>query len=325
MDGRFKIWVEDPTLAPGKGRRFNSHNNKPVYEMRSAARSPFLSFSIKHNPETRHSYIALISRSGLLEVWENEEPENMDSWVEIDKFIVCDKPARGEEVAFKVMFDPNLEPCYAAIRQGVQRDALGVVVASINKATIWRTKEVQHAVSLGATSNKEFYLAAELKGHRGLVRDVAWAPGSIRGFDVVATACKDGFVRVYQVTTPPKGDRELRSKDYSKMPEQVATSVQRTPENGARNTPSGIGAGLASSRLNRPQASEGKGGEVLHVAKEVSRLEPSTTPVWRVDFDDDGQLLGSSGDDGKLILYRREPSGTWAKSSELAMAKAIPA
>jgi nucleoporin SEH1 len=47
--------------------------------------------------------------------------------------------------------------------------------------------------------------------------------------------------------------------------------------------------------------------------------------VWRVDFDDDGQLLGSSGDDGKLILYRREPSGSWAKSSELAMAKAIPA
>jgi nucleoporin SEH1 len=325
MDGRFKIWVEDPTLAPGKGRRFNSQNNKPVWELRSPARAPFLSFSIKHNPETRHTYLALINRNALLKVYENEEPENMDSWSELDSMNVCDKPARGVEVAFKVMFDPNLEPCYAAIRQGVQRDALGVVVASMNKATIWRTKEISHQVTLGAPSTKEFYLAAELKGHRGLVRDVAWAPGSIRGFDVVATACKDGFVRVYQVTTPPKGGKELRSKDYSKMPEKVVTSTQRTPENGARNAPSGIGAGLASSRSGRHQESQGKGGDVLHVAKEVSRLEPSRTPVWRVDFDDDGQLLGSSGDDGKLILYRREPSGTWAKSSELAMAKAVPA
>ncbi|TVY53359.1 Nucleoporin [Lachnellula cervina] len=323
MDGRFKIWVEDPTLAPGKGRRFNSHNNKPVCELRSVARAPYLSFSIKHNPETRHTYLALINRNGLLIVYENEEPENMDNWAELDSIKVCDKPARGEEVAFKVMFDPNLEPCYAAIRQGVQRDALGVVVASMNRATIWRTKEISHTVTLGASSTKEFYRAAELKGHRGLVRDIAWAPGSIRGFDVVATACKDGFVRVYQVTTPPKGGKELKSKDYSKLPEKVVPSAQRTPENSAKNTPSGIGAGLASSRSGRHQGSQGKGGEVLHAAKEVSRLEPSGTPVWRVDFDDDGQLLGSSGDDGKLILYRREPSGTWAKSSELAMAKAV--
>ncbi|TVY83595.1 Nucleoporin, partial [Lachnellula suecica] len=329
MDGRFKIWVEDSTLAPGegkgKGRRFGSHSNKPVWELRSPARAPVLSFSIKHNPETRHTYLALINRNALLTVYENEQPENMENWTELDKMNVCDRPARGEEVAFKVMFDPNLEPCYAAIRQGVQRDALGIVVASMNKATIWRTKEISHSVSLaGATSSKEFYLAAELKGHKGLVRDVAWAPGSIRGFDVVATACKDGFVRIYEVTTPPKGEKELRSKDYSSMPEQVVVATQRTPEYGARNTPSGIGAGLASSRLNRPQESHGKGGEVLHVAKEVSRLEPSGTPMWRVDFDDDGQLLGSSGDDGKLILYRREPKGTWAKSSELAMARAVP-
>lgn len=315
MDGRFKIWVEDPTIPPSKGRRFNSNQNKPVWEIRSPPRAPFLSFSVKHNPETRHTYIAIIDRNALCIVYENEEPENMDSWAELDRMNVCDKPARGEEVSFKVQFDPNLEPCYAAIRQGVQRDALGVIVASMTRATIWRTKEISHQVTLGATSTLQFYLAAELRGHRGLVRDVAWAPGSIRGFDVVATACKDGFVRVYEVRTPPKGDRELRSKDYSKMPEHA---VHRTPDHESRSAPSGIGAGLASSR-SRPR--ESLMGQVLHVATEVSRLEPGRTPVWRVDFDDDGQLLGSTGDEGKLILYRREPRGTWAKSSELAMGK----
>jgi nucleoporin SEH1 len=314
-DGKFKIWVEDPTIAPGKGRRFNLHNNKPVWELRAPSRAPFLSFSIKHNPETRHTYLALIKRNAELTIYENEEPESLDSWSELDNVNVCAKPARGEETSFKVSFDPNLEPCYNAIRQGVQRDSLGVVVASMNSVTVWRTKDILHAVSLGSTSSKEFYLAAELKGHKGLVRDVAWAPGSIRGFDVIATACKDGFVRVFEVTTPAKStNKSRRSKDYAKTPEQV---VVRASEQGTRNSPSGIGAGLAGAKSGAGM--EGKLGEVFHAAKEAARLDANRTPVWRVEFDEDGQLLGSTGDDGKLMLYRREPSGVWSKSAELAL------
>jgi nucleoporin SEH1 len=44
--------------------------------------------------------------------------------------------------------------------------------------------------------------------------------------------------------------------------------------------------------------------------------------VWRVGFDDDGQILGSTGDDGRLLFYRQTPDGVWAKSSELVMVKA---
>ncbi|KAG0649138.1 Nuclear pore SEH1 [Hyphodiscus hymeniophilus] len=323
-DGRFRIWVEDPTIIPGRGRRFNSHSNKAVFELRAPARAPYLSFSIKHNPETRHTYLALLSRNAQLTVYENEEPENLESWSDMDTINVGDKPSRGEETSFKVSFDPNLEPCYNAIRQGVQRDSLALIIASMNRASIWRTKEISHNVSLGSSSTKEFYMAAELKGHRGLVRDVAWAPGNIRGFDVVATACKDGFVRVFSITTPAKGGRELNSKDYSKMPEQVVVVAPRTVENGARNAPSGIGVGLAGARSQNRQEAEGKQGEVLHFAKEVSKLESNRTPVWRVEFDDDGQLLGSTGDDGKLMLWRQEPSGVWSKSAELAMNRSIP-
>ncbi|KAH6673725.1 WD40-repeat-containing domain protein [Halenospora varia] len=327
-DGKFKLWVEDPTLQPGKGRRFSAHSGKPVWDLRSTSRSSFLSFAIKHNPETRHTYLALINRNALLSIWENEEPENMEGWNEIDRVNVCDRPSRGEEVSFKLAFDPNLEPCYNAVRQGVPRDALGVIVASMNKASIWRTKEISHPVSLGSTITKELYLAAELKGHRGLVRDVAWASGNIRGFDVVATACKDGFVRVYQITTPSKANRGSRSREYARVPDHFVVAAQRIPENGVRNAPSGIGAGLASARpgtgASRQPDAPGKDGEVPHAATEVSKLEADRAPVWRVEFDTDGQLLGSTGDDGKLSLWRREPSGIWSKSSELAMTRDVP-
>lgn len=246
----------------------------------------------------------------------------MTNWTELDTVTVCDKPSRGEESSFKVEFDPNLEPCYNAIRQGVSRDALSLIVASMDRASIWRTKEITHSVSLGSSATKEFYLAAELRGHRALVRDVAWAPGNIRGFDIVATACKDGFVRVFQLSTPSKGGKEARSEDFAKVPDRVVVAAHRpTVENGAKNTPSGIGAGLAGARSggSRMQDAREKEGEVVHGVKEVSKMDANGSPVWRIEFDDDGQILGSTADDGKLLLWRREPSGSWKKSSELAM------
>jgi nucleoporin SEH1 len=257
----------------------------------------------------------------MLVIYENEEPEHLDSWQDIDKVTVCEKPPRGDETSFKLAFDPNLEPCYAALRQGVPRDALSLVVASMNKATIWRTKEISHSVTLGSSTSKVLYLAAELKGHGGLVRDVTWAPGNVRGFDIVATACKDGFIRVFEIHTPPKSGKELRSKDYSKIPDNAVVQSQRATENGTRNVPSGIGAGLAGTRSAlRPEKGE---GEVVHVVKEVAKLEANRTPVWTVDFDADGLLLGSTGDDGKLMLWRRQPNGNWCRSSELAMVRQV--
>jgi nucleoporin SEH1 len=307
--------------------------------LRSPPRAPYLSFSLSHNPVTRHTYLALISRSAHLIIYENEEPEDLTSWTELDRILVCDTPARGEEVSFRIQFDPNPEPCYTALKQGVPREAISLIVASMSKATIWRTKEISHSVSLGSSTSKEFYLAAELKGHRGLVRDVAWAPGNVR------------FVRVYELSTPlpslppvaAKGTAPpqtlqaapLRSKDFSSLPPHAVVPARSSTatENGR---PSGIGAGLAGARpwtssaissSSAPSSSNardrGREGEVLHVVKEVSKMEANRSPVWRVDFDDDGQVLGSCGDDGKLILYRREPSGVWSKSSELAMTRSV--
>jgi len=324
-DGKFKLWAEDSTNAPQSGRRFNRSSNRPIFEMRSPQRSPFLSFSIKHNPETRHTFLALLDRSAMLTVYENEEPESMTNWSQIDQIKVCDTPERGEETTFKVRFDPNLEPSYAAIREGVPRDSLGVIVAGMKTARIWRTKVISHDVSLGSGSSKEFYLAADLPGHRGLVRDVAWAPGSIRGYDIVATACKDGFVRVFEVRTPPKDSKEVLNIEYSKYPvSQSVVPVPRGPDNTQRNGPSGISTGLAATVRsgpvgNRQQDGQSQAGQVLHTVKEVSKLDAHRGAVWRVDFDDDGQMLGSTGDDGRLMLWRRRPNGAWIRSGELAV------
>jgi nucleoporin SEH1 len=84
---------------------------------------------------------------------------------------------------------------------------------------------------------------------------------------------------------------------------------------------SGIRAGLDQSRNGLERRTTGLPGQIRHVMAEVSKLDCHHTPVWRVGFDDDGQILGSVGDEGKLMCYRQKPDGTWAKSTEMAMVK----
>ncbi|KAK3324279.1 WD40-repeat-containing domain protein [Cercophora scortea] len=360
IEGRFKLWAEDPSAAPG--RRFSNaarsttnpnargssssntitnnnnyntnsssnENPKAAFETRNA-RSPYRSFSMKHVDDTRHTYLALVSADGGLTVYENEQPENLADYTQMDEFAVCARPARGEETAFRVRFDPNPEVCYSALRAGVPADALGLVVAAMDTVRIYRTRDTVSA-SLGvATAAKEFYLAAEvgLGAHRGLVRDVAWAPGNIRGYDIVATACQDGFVRVFAVSTPVAGEEKKgwSAAELRKVSKQARASASAAAEDegagaGESHPKSGIRAGLDQSRSSVDRSStSGLPGQVRHVVTEIAKLDSHRTPVWRVGFDDDGQILGSVGDDGKLMCYRQTPDGSWAKSSELAMMK----
>ncbi|TFB03435.1 Nucleoporin SEH1 [Trichoderma ghanense] len=357
IEGWFRLWAENPSAAPG--RRFcaaRSVNGRPAFDTRSA-RAPYRSFSMKHCEETRQTYLALLATDGRLTVYENDQPENLAEYASIDEFSVCAKPSRGDEVAFKVRFDPNPEPCYAALRAGVPTDALGLVVAAMGSVKVYRTREIA-ASNFGAnTLQKEFYLAVEISGHRGLVRDVAWAPGNIRGYDMIATACQDGYARVFRIDTPfsesdgrswsathllsraqqrdvgggggggskeddtPGSSNNNATNNNNSAGSTNAYGVGNSTHHHHHHPSSTLSASLAKSSNVGERAWTGQPGQIRHTAHEVSRLDSHRTPVWRVGFDDDGQILGSTGDDGRLLCYRQTPDGRWAKSSELVMMK----
>lgn len=100
------------------------------------------------------------------------------------------------------------------------------------------------------------------------------------------------------------------------------------PPHATNGSSSPAPSGLAASLATRPDGSAegaaegGKNPGVRHVLRELCRLDSHRTPVWRVGFDDDGVVMGSVGDDGRLVCFRQMPSGVWAKSSELGMVKA---
>lgn len=294
---------------------------------------------MKHVDDTRHTYLALVSCDGGLTVYENTSPDDLADYTQLDEISVCARPARGEETAFRVRFDPNPDVCYTALRAGVPADALSLVVASMDMVRVYRTRDVVTA-SLGvATAGRQLYLAAEIGGHRGLVRDVAWAPGNIRGYDILATACQDGYVRVFKVMTPVGGGKgKALEEEQGEAAGWGAAEVKKharrnaggaRDEDGGRRGGSAVAEAKSGIRAGFDQLRTGGAerrtamdpAQVRHVVTELSRLDSHRTPVWRVGFDDDGHILGSVGDEGKLLCYRQKPDGTWAKSSELAMMK----
>ncbi|KAI0132696.1 WD domain-containing protein [Xylariales sp. AK1849] len=331
IEGKFKLWAEDDSAAPG--RRFSTSGSTPkaAYEARSP-KSPYCSFSIKHNETTRNTFFALLAADGTLSVHESEEPETLVDYTQIDNFQALAKPNRGEETCFKVRFDPNPDPCYKAIRAGVPTDALSLVVAGMYSVKIFRSRNTVTSSFGAATQAREFYQAIEITGHRGLVRDVAWAPGNFRGYDIIATACQDGFVRVFRIDTPFNKDdgrswrvADMMGKDTTEG--GGSASARGDQSRGQPQAHSGIRAEIDKSGTHGERLISGQPGQITHTAREVSKLaigrSPDThrSPAWRVGFDDDGQILGSVGDEGKLVCYRKQPDGNWALSSELGLMK----
>ncbi len=271
-DNKFKVWEEDPTEAPNSGRRF-----KCIYSQQTKFRVPYVSFDIRsYYFET---YIALISRDGYLTLMEPTDSDSLGNWKEIDQFYVCTPPSRGEEAGFRVSFHQEPLPCYNAIAAGLDKNALSLAVAAMDTVKVYRATKLPG-------KDYQLYLAAELTGHGGLIRDVAWADGSLRGTDHIASACKDGFIRIFEVSTPMPSDQNPTPQDHTSQSNAASTTNGSSSSTGTRNVPSGIGAGLAgASRTDGAMhRREDYGCKVKHTWKEVAALNNHHGAVWRVKF-----------------------------------------
>jgi nucleoporin SEH1 len=97
-----------------------------------------------------------------------------------------------------------------------------------------------------------------LAGHGDIVTDVCWAPNMGRSFELIATACRDGHVRIFKLKE--NTDKELKKK-------YVVSCIGDFPDHDA--------------------------------------------PVWRVEWNVTGTVLSSSGDDGKIRLWKSSFLEEW--------------
>lgn len=267
-DGRCKLWQEDVTEVPMSGNRF-----KLITNIGSQSNAPFMSLDFKNIMQ--ETWLALITRDGLLTVYEPVDQSSLNEWTPLAEHWVCgnNPPERQEEVGFKVAFHKEKLPCWTAIMAGLDRKSLGLAVAAMNNVLIFRTDKT-----------KRFWPVAELKGARQIIRDVAWANGSMRGYDILATASKDGAIRLYELSTP----RSDKSSTTGQSSTATMTDTVSSPRPGKQrgNAPSGIGAGLAGASKGPDPShdNEQSPGRIRQTVKLVDELTNHHGAVWRVAF-----------------------------------------
>lgn len=277
------------------------------------------------------SYMALITRDGRLTIYEMDF-SNMSEWHSLYDSYVCPTPPRQEETGFKVCFHHEKLPCWTAVAAGLDRKSIGLAVAAMDVVKVFRTDK-----------NRKFYLAAELTGAENIIRDVSWANGAMRGYDIIATASKDGAIRIYELST---------QKPSATLTPNVASSASSTNADVtnspkvSRKAPSGIGAGLAGASRGGDSIEDNdkNPGQVKHIVKKVEKLTQHHGAVWRVAFsqmgkpsfkhlafkslfvsDTDnciGDLLVSTGDDGTIRTWKRGGAGDrWLEYAEIDATK----
>lgn len=272
-DGRCKLWQEDVTDVPMSGSRF-----KLITNLSSQTHAPFMSLDFKNIMQ--ESWLALITRDGYLTVYEPVDQSSLNEWTPLADHWVCKEnpPERQEEVGFKVVFHKEKLPCWTAIMAGLDRKSLSLAVAAMKDVLIFRTDKA-----------KRFWPVARLTGARQIIRDLAWANGSMRGYDILATASKDGVIRIYELSTPRYDKSSTAGSSSASTATESISSPQ--PRGARKNAPSGIGAGLAvaSKAPEQSQENEQYPGRIRQVTKLVDELTNHHGAVWRVAFSQMGE------------------------------------
>jgi nucleoporin SEH1 len=281
-----KIWVlAENGAAPNSGRLFQA-----LVSERSPTSSPYVSMSFKFSELYASHHMALIARDGSLAIFEASDCQDVATLVPADSPGPLVTPAlnREDETSFKVVFEPSARIATGARQAGVEEDAISLAVAAMDSAFILR--------SSSATGSRAWYAACELKGHKGLVRDIDWAKRGGKSFDLLATACKDRMVRIYKITTPKASFKAGNGYTPSGL---AKAEMDAKPGNGVeavkKAAPSGIGAGLAGSSgsiagLRDEQVPLGHGMVRLD-AECVAELPDHGSEVWSVRWNESGTFV----------------------------------
>lgn len=310
---RLKIWQEDVTQPPNSGRRFKS-----IYRLPAPHRVPFVSIDFRN--VDLDTWMALITRDGYLMVMEPVMPDTLGEWQALDQFRVCPAPARGEETSFRVQFHHDSFDATHSLKPDNDRKSLSLVVAAMDTVKIYRTD-----------SSRRFYHAVELTGHGGLVRDISWANGSVRGYDLIASGCKDGFVRIFEVYTFLSGNGAHGNHNHRNGQVSAPSPSQRA------TAQSGIGSALAN---RAPVTASPRPANVdtpfRHEYREVACIDSHHLDVWQVQWSFagmrrifqlmktmltvlSGDCLISSGDDGSVRFWKKALTGEWLEFAETDM------
>ncbi|KAG5518544.1 hypothetical protein PMAC_002940 [Pneumocystis sp. 'macacae'] len=203
--------------------------------------------------------LASVSADAVIRIYEALSPNDLSQWTLMDDILLLSSPPpRDTESSFCLTWCPS------------RWDDQQLLVGAMSTVSIYRLN-----------SNNKWKAEESLNGHTDLVRDVAWGANMGRSYHIIATACKDGHVRIFKLTKKPSC---ISNNDV----------------------------------LYNPDSTQGTKGYIIEL---VGDFDDHMEQVWRVSFNVTGTILSSAGDDGKVRLWKANYAGDYQCLSVISMEK----
>ncbi|RPB23753.1 WD40 repeat-like protein [Terfezia boudieri ATCC MYA-4762] len=277
-DRTVRIWEEQEFEPKSSARRW-----KKQYTITLDVAIYDISFAPVH----RGLKLASISNSGYVYIHEAPEPQDPTIWMSQEQIqILRSQPPRETEQSFVVEYCPS--------RWGGEQLAVG----AMDTVRIYRQQ-----------SNGKYKPMEELKCHKNLVRGIAWAPTMGRSYHLIATACKDGHVRIFKLT-------EAKSHSFSSGRSRGALN---TGGGSGRTLDEPLTPGGMDEDEEDNEDFEGSGNE--YNVEMIADFDDHRKDVWRVKWNATGTILISGGDDGKIRLWKATLNGEFRCMSAVSSRK----
>jgi nucleoporin SEH1 len=312
-DLKFQLWEEDASQAYNSGRRYRAIASIP-----STPRVPFTSLDFQ-TVDYLYTYLALIDRQGLLSVYEPTSADEMKDWTLLDQFHVCSPvPGRGDETSFKLQWDHNEVPLAYTNSLSDDSKQLSLIVSSMQDVKIFCSREESDKDNTNQDPSRgshrlTFHECFHLPAHPALVRNVAWSSYNIRGHERIATACKDGIVRVFELSVVPQSSQQNGDgrSSYGR-----SSRSRPQPQSSLTHAITGRSGGSGASNGNNARVIE---LPWTYKIDDVSEL-PGHGDAWTVTWDGTGQILMSGGSDGVTRIWRKSiATGKWMLFADQAV------
>ncbi|GMM54494.1 hypothetical protein DAKH74_011100 [Maudiozyma humilis] len=239
-DKTVTIWEENPEQEENSGRRWN--------KLCTLNDSTGSLYSVKFAPSHLGLRLACVGNDGILRMYDALEPSDLRSWT-LTTEIKC----------LAIPPENNLQSDFCLSWCPSRFSTEKIAVSALEQAYIYQRG-----------SDNKLHVAAKLLGHKGLVRSMSWAPSIGRWYQLIATGCKDGKVRIYKVTEKLSDAQSSSSSD----------DLQNDEDEHA-----------------------GESQPTLEVEL-LSEHDDHKSEVWSVSWNLTGTILSSAGEDGKVRLWK---------------------
>ncbi|SCU96848.1 LAMI_0F07954g1_1 [Lachancea mirantina] len=240
-DKMVNLWEEEPDAPECSGKRWTK-----LCTLNDAT-GPL--FSVKFAPGHLGLRVGAIGNDGILRLYEALEPSDPRSWIlSTEVKVLPNPPASHLQSDFCLTWCPS--------RFSTEK----IAVCALDQVLIYQRDQAG-----------KMYVAAKLEGHEGLIRSISWAPSIGRWYQLIATGCKDGKVRIFKLSETLQQDSDEMSVDEAPRETTDDSNVTKGPK---------LKVELLSENADH-------GGE-----------------VWSVCWNLTGTILSSAGDDGNVRLWK---------------------